>query len=174
MDQYRKTPRARFINYDSGVFFITICTQDKEHYFGEIKNSEMNLSPIGDFLDKQLQRSYEFCPNILVLSHVVMPNHVHFIISIDAKHTYDTEDYRGPNPALRADASSKRHITSLTKYVSSLKGAVTKYAKSLGLEFGWQPRYYDHLIRGDAEAPRILQYIETNVAHWSADCHYSE
>lgn len=41
MTQYRKTPRAQFLDYDEGDYFITICTHDRKHYFGEIYNGEM-------------------------------------------------------------------------------------------------------------------------------------
>jgi REP element-mobilizing transposase RayT len=32
--------------------------------------------------------------------------------------------------------------------------------------FGWQPGYYDHIIRGDGEYNRIELYIENNPAKW--------
>lgn len=36
MDQYRKSPRANFLDYDGGDYLITICTTQKIHYFGEV------------------------------------------------------------------------------------------------------------------------------------------
>lgn len=32
----RKSPRANFHDYSGGDYFVTICTRDKEHYFGQI------------------------------------------------------------------------------------------------------------------------------------------
>lgn len=34
----RKSPRADFHDYSGGDYFITICTKNKSHYFGEITN----------------------------------------------------------------------------------------------------------------------------------------
>ncbi|MDE6288777.1 MAG: hypothetical protein K2M00_08355, partial [Muribaculaceae bacterium] len=43
----RKSPRAIFHNYSGGDYFITICTHNKEHYFGEIIDGEMQFTEIG-------------------------------------------------------------------------------------------------------------------------------
>lgn len=53
-NKYR-IPSARLQNWDyrwAGAYFITICTQNREHYFGEIENGEMQLSPIGAIADE--------------------------------------------------------------------------------------------------------------------------
>ncbi len=45
-----RIPSARLINWDygsEGMYFITICTKNREHFFGEIRNGEMQLSEIG-------------------------------------------------------------------------------------------------------------------------------
>ncbi len=52
-NKYR-IPSARLQNWDyrwAGAYFITICTQNREHYFGEIENGEMQLSPLGAIAD---------------------------------------------------------------------------------------------------------------------------
>lgn len=54
MDQFRKTPRANFLDYEDGDYFITICTRDRKHYFGKIINGTMMLSDIGKFAQQQL------------------------------------------------------------------------------------------------------------------------
>ena len=174
MEQYRKTPRAHFIDYDYGDYFITICTKEKLHFFGEIQDGIMMLTDIGRFVDIQLSRSNEYCKGIEVIQHVVMPNHIHAIVRVDAKMTNDDIDtgmlLRSPNPALRANPTCQRHVPTLSKYVNSLKGAVTKYAKTNSFEFGWQSRYYDHLIRGVKDGNRISEYISNNIAKWQDDC----
>jgi putative transposase len=57
----------------------------------------------------------------------------------------------------------------LSSIIGSYKSAVTKHANRLGIPFGWQSRFYDHIIREDAEFLRIADYIENNVANWSDD-----
>ena len=175
MEQYRNSPRAKFIDYDKGDYFVTICTHNKKHYFGEIKNGTMILSEIGKFVERQLIRCDELCRDLYIPLYVVMPNHIHFIISINGDRI-DTNQFeqRTPNPALRANPSCRRHVPALSKYVSSLKGAVSKYAKSTGAEFGWQPRYHDHLIRGHTDGNNIGEYIMNNVAKWQMDCFFDD
>lgn len=170
MEQYRKTPRARFLDYDSGDYFITICTKDRKHYFGEIENSEMRRTAIGDFVNEQLEKCSEYCPSISIPVYVVMPNHIHFIVALDESVAMNGYEQRTPNAALRGNPTCQRHVPTLSKYISSLKGAVSKYAKFLGIEFEWQSRYYDHLIRGCRDGNRISEYIINNVAKWHDDC----
>ena len=170
MEQYRKTPRARHIDYDYGDYFITICTKDWKHYFGTIENSEMQLSVIGLFLNEQLLNCDKFCSNIEIPLFVVMPNHIHIIVSIQDSEVSSGFEQRAPNPSLSANSTCQRHVPTLSKYISSLKGAVTRYAKSRGLDFVWQSRYHDHLIRGNRDGNNISEYILNNVANWDRDC----
>ena len=46
---------ARLQNWDyrwSAAYFITICTHNRKHFFGEIENGEMYLSPQGILADR--------------------------------------------------------------------------------------------------------------------------
>mgnify|MGYP004523524119 CR=1 FL=1 len=38
------------------------------------------------------------------------------------------------------------------------------------MQFGWQPRFHDHLIRDNHECELITDYIQNNVARWARDC----
>lgn len=178
MEQYRKSPRATFLDYESGNYFITICTRDRKHYFGEIENAEMHFSEIGKFAELQLCKAKEFNSKIDVPLYVVMPNHIHLIVSIcrDKSSTCEIIDIeqRSPNPFYRANSTCQRHVPTLSRYISTLKGAVTKFARSCNLEFGWQTRYHDHYIRGNRDANKISEYILNNVANWHYDCFYKD
>ena len=179
MPQYRRSPRAEFLNYDDGCYFVTICTRNRQHYFGRITNGEMQLSEIGVFITEQLIAASDYCSDVAVKSFVVMPNHVHAIICIDrrdvplARLKQDSRQ-RCPNPSLRGDPTCQRHVPTLSRYISSLKGAVTKFARSHALEFGWQERYHDHLIRGNHDGKLIMEYISRNVDEWQKDCLYNQ
>lgn len=61
---------------------------------------------------------------------------------------------------------------SVSSIIGSYKSAVTKHANRLGLEFGWQTRFHDHIIRNDDEFVRISNYIENNVQNWKDDKFY--
>lgn len=177
MDQYRKTPRAKFLDYDGGDYFVTICTRHRKHYFGDIYNNKMHLSKIGEFIELQLISASGFCKEITVPLFVVMPNHIHAIVSVKAQKIPLTcfagnTLQRSPNPSLRANSTCQRHVPTLSRYISSLKGAVTKFARSIGLDFAWQGRYHDHLIRGNRDGNNIAEYIMNNVTKWPDDCFY--
>lgn len=160
-NQYRKSPRASFIDYDDGYFFITICTKDKRHYFGKIINATMYLTSVGKYLYEQLSIASQINNKIEVMLFVVMPNHLHVIIYVKSDNMYplsnNTIQQRNPNPSLRANSTCQRHVPTLSRYVNSLKGSVTKYAKSLGLQFEWQSRYHDHAIRNFNEMYKISE-----------------
>ena len=84
-NKYRiASTRASWWDYGSNAaYFVTICTQNRIHFFGKIENQTMVLSEIG--------RSAETCwfeipnhfPFVQLGSFVVMPNHIHGIIIID-------------------------------------------------------------------------------------------
>lgn len=179
MEQYRKNVRAKFLDYDGGNYFITICTKGRKHYLGEIYNEEMHLSNIGKYITSQLDSASELCRDIDVPLYVVMPNHIHAIVCVNRRDMPsaclegDTQQ-RSPNPALRANPTCQRHVPALSRYVTSLKGAVTKYAKAHNLEFGWQSRYHDHFIRGDKDGNKISDYIISNIANWHNDCFFED
>lgn len=175
MDQFRKSPRATFLDYDNGAFFITICTRKRMLYFGEIYDNEMHLNKIGKFAELQLKSASCYCRDINVPLLVVMPNHIHAIVVVSFKElplacSVSNMQQRNPNPSLRANPTVERHVPKLSRYISSFKGSITKYAKSQGLDFGWQSRYHDHFIRGNHDGNRISEYIVNNVAKWHEDC----
>lgn len=173
MDQYRRSPRATFLDYDNGEYFITICTHKMGHYFGHIEGDEMILNELGKFTDYQISRCNEFYPNLYIPLHVVMPNHIHILISIEGITESNDFSQRSPNPAFRENRYSERYTPSLSKYISSLKGVVKKYANAHGIQFSWQSRYHDHYIRGEKDRNKISEYIRNNILNWRHDCFYS-
>lgn len=176
--QYRKTPRASFFDYEEGCYFITICTRDKKHYFGKITDGQMYLSIIGKYVDEQINNAATYFPEIEVALYVIMPNHLHMIVSVNTRRdmpsacflNVNAVDTRNPNPYERPHETYQRYVPTLSRYINSLKGTVTKYAKSIDSEFGWQSRYHDHVIRGTYDGNRIAEYIENNVVQWVDDC----
>jgi putative transposase len=65
-------------------YFITVCTKDRSHYFGEIENGTMNPSPLGEEVIKQWLLTPTIRPflNITLDEFTLMPNHFHGIIGI--------------------------------------------------------------------------------------------
>lgn len=78
---------ARLQNWDYcwvGAYFITICTKNREHYFGEVENEEMILSEIGCIAEQEWLKTFDMRPdmNLQMGEYQVMPNHFHAIIII--------------------------------------------------------------------------------------------
>ena len=79
----RKSPRAQWHNYDGAEYFVTICTMSREHYFGEIDNAVIELTEIGEFAKKCIEKIEEINKDVQVPLYVIMPNHIHLIIFIN-------------------------------------------------------------------------------------------
>lgn len=163
----RKNLRCEFHDYSGGSYFVTICTRDKEQYFGKILETvgthgscvrnEMILSPIGKYCCHQLENLSQHYPYAKIPLFVVMPNHIHAIVVVNN----DERTHEPCVPTIR---------TALSVIVGGFKRAVTLYARRNNIDFGWQSRYHDHIIRGIRDGNKIADYIENNVARWHTDC----
>ena len=83
-NKYRNVS-IRLKNWDYGMnafYFITICTKNREHFFGEILNKEMVLNELGKLAEKYWIEIPIHFPFIELCNFVVMPNHVHGVLFI--------------------------------------------------------------------------------------------
>ncbi len=78
----RHQSRADWHDYCDGVYFVTICSADKKHIFGETAEGEMRLSELGMITADCLHEIPAHHPDAEIISQVVMPNHLHIIIAI--------------------------------------------------------------------------------------------
>lgn len=83
--KYRvESARAKWWNYDNpGDYFITICTKNRAHLFGYVKDGEMILNEYGQIVSDcwfDLPNHYN---NIVLGAFQIMPNHIHCIIGVD-------------------------------------------------------------------------------------------
>ena len=79
-NKYRiPSARAYWHDYNHGCYFITICTKNREYFFGKIHNNKMTLSELGLFADSYVDKINSLYEDTQILSHIVMPNHIHFI-----------------------------------------------------------------------------------------------
>jgi putative transposase len=84
-NKYR-IPSARLQNWDyasEGAYFITICTKDRVHFFGEIVDGTMSLSQVGVIADLMWYEIKNHAKNIELGEFVVMPNHIHGILILN-------------------------------------------------------------------------------------------
>ena len=85
-NKYR-IPSARWVDWDygdEGAYFVTICTKNRLHYFGEIENAEMHYSTIGEIAAQEWLKSMQLRPDMELDMECfqVMPNHIHGIVVI--------------------------------------------------------------------------------------------
>jgi len=153
-------------NYQSqGYYFVTICTQNKIHYFGSVINRRMILSPVGNIAESELLKTPEIRDNVVIDEWVIMPNHIHVIFKIlpgttNRQTTDRQKNHFGPQS------------NNLAAIVRGFKSMVKKWTNIHGLEFNWQARYHDHIIRNEKELFRIRGYIMNNIKAWSKDSQY--
>ena len=86
-NKYRiSSTRLQTWDYASaGMYFITICSANRECYFGDIINAQMQLSEIGKIAETEWIKTIELRAdmNLELGEFVVMPNHFHGIIIIN-------------------------------------------------------------------------------------------
>lgn len=89
----RKSPRYQWYDYTStGSYFITICTKNREEYFGKIKDGKMIVNEIGKIVETYRYEIPNHFEHVELSEFVVMPNHIHGIVII--KSDYNQTDRR--------------------------------------------------------------------------------
>jgi REP element-mobilizing transposase RayT len=85
----RQSIRLKNFDYtQNGVYFITICTQNKEYLFGDaaVGEDRISVSVIlnnsGIMIEKILIQTINSYPGISIGKYSIMPNHIHCLISI--------------------------------------------------------------------------------------------
>ncbi|HET7117114.1 MAG TPA: hypothetical protein VFI29_11515 [Hanamia sp.] len=188
---------ARLQTWDyanEGMYFVTICTRNRECYFGQIGSVEtqciaclqqqMQLSELGIIAQSEWIKSIELRRdmNLELGEFVIMPNHMHGIIIIgendfnrrDAMHRVSMDDGSGNKDAMHGVSTNRfgPQSKNLSSICRGYKSAVTTYARKMHLEFDWQPRFHDHIIRSAEEYIRISNYILNNADKWRDDKFY--
>lgn len=164
----RKSIRLKEYDYSQeGMYFITICTQNRECTLSEIiedcvgagpVSARTELTNIGHMIEKiYLNLEKEF-KNIKTHDYVIMPNHMHCIIEI-----YKWAD-TGPAPTISDIICSFKTRTT----GKILKGIKDKKYKPFDKRF-WQRNYYEHIIRNEKELYKIKEYIQYNPLNWEKD-----
>ena len=186
-NKYRiPSARAVWHDYNGGDYFITICTAHRVHYFGKIVDAKMVLNAVGQKLNELIEDVKTHNPYVEIPVYQIMPNHVHLIVCINgadadcreidsckdaACHVSTTKLKTGKNEKMQNIAEK---CGLLSTVMGGLKSALTKYVHLNKIEFDWQSRFHDHIIRDQEEMNRIAIYIENNPATWENDQFYSK
>ncbi|MFM7856226.1 MAG: transposase, partial [Pseudanabaena sp.] len=81
---HRRSIRLKGYDYgQSGLYFITICSWERQCIFGSVRDGEMQVSEFGEVARDEWLRTPVLRPNIDLAEFVIMPNHIHGIIAIE-------------------------------------------------------------------------------------------
>jgi putative transposase len=61
----------------------------------------------------------------------------------------------------------------LASVIRGFKAGVKTWATKNNINFEWQPRFYDHIVRDEDDLNRIKDYIINNPIKWNEDEYYS-
>ncbi len=180
-NKYR-SESARLQSWDyrwAGAYFITICTHNREHYFGEIVNGKMILSNAGVLANVFWYEIKNHSKNVTLGEFVVMPDHMHGILILGDSMDDGIDRIVGTRHALSQPSQSEKPIgqqrfqnpgkNSISSIIGGYKSAVTKHANRLEIPFRWQTRFHDHIIRDQKSFDNISNYIRNNPAKWEED-----
>ena len=183
-DCYRiPTARATWHDYNAGEYFITVCTHNKVHYFGEIVSGQMIFSRIGQFADEQCRNIQMHYAYAAIPLWVVMPNHIHAVVIIDndkipyekrnvEKQCRNVETFQETSLQREPIQIATEMQSWLSVVVRQIKQSITRFAKNSSIPFAWQSRFHDHIIRNNDDRNAIADYIENNVVKWEYDKFY--
>ena len=187
-DKYNNKYRnesARCSNWDYGsnaAYFVTICTANRECFFGEIINNQMILSEIGQLASKYWLEIPDHFSFIDLDEYTVMPNHIHGIIIINKPDDIECRDainrvptfninpiHQNNNPGGITGKKNPMLNNNLSRVIRWYKGRTSFESRKLNPDFSWQSRFHDHIIRDEKSYQKIKFYIRNNSKNWSND-----
>lgn len=94
---HRRSIRLQGYDYSQeGLYFITLCCQDRAHLFGEILDGEMIFNDAGLQAKKSWQDIPNHFSNAVLHEYIIMPNHIHGIIEFVGANQYSPNN-NSPN-----------------------------------------------------------------------------
>ncbi len=178
-NKYRiDSTRLKNWNYnDEAFYFVTICTENRIKYFGDIIDEKIVLSKIGLLVEKFWKEIPDHFESVRLNEFVIMPNHVHGIIEILNKPLDTLQNEYVETLHCNVSTMSKNNnfskispkSDSLSTIIRSFKSVCSKEIHKLGYHFKWQERFYDRIVRSNLELFRVKNYILENPKNWNKD-----
>ena len=190
---HRRSIRLKGYDYSqAGLYFITICIQDRECFFGNIVNGEMILNDAGKMADNEWGKIPDRFINVQLHEHIVMPNHFHAIMEIvgatlvvapDGTTVAPVGTTVAPGNEIVGNENGQPQGIAPTKpktvgdIVGAFQSIVTvEYIRGVKqLDWPpfngklWQRNYWEHIIRDEQSYHRISNYIINNPNNWKGD-----
>ena len=136
----------RYHGYDytkGASLFITLVTEPRRALFGQIANAVVVLTEFGKLVLESLEAMPRFNPGIELFEHVLMPDHLHMNLRIEA----------GLAEPLQVLGAAMRRFKTYTTTLSR---------KMLGLAKLWQQGYHDRICVSRRFIEAITRYIRYN------------
>ncbi|MEY4934568.1 MAG: hypothetical protein RIS64_927 [Bacteroidota bacterium] len=189
--------RADWWDYTSdGAYFITICAQSHQHFFGTCKDGKMKMNSIGALVQGFWFEIPKHASHVSLGEFVVMPNHIHGILILDksilADNNIDHSAFEAapmeiktklegvpmPTPVNNKTPGENRHRNQGKNSISSIVGGFKSVCtKNIHLDFPnqkfeWQDLFWDNIITTERSFDEITKYIANNPANWQNDKFY--
>ncbi len=163
----RKHIRLRNFDYSSQArYFITICTKNRRHTLGEIKDGIMHLSAIGKQAELYWNEIPEHFPHIELGEFIIMPNHIHGIIGIVDTPQSTAERARQNTTQLKQKSNIQIHNTTLqTRHVVSQLKENKNYNDSQREFQSERMNQFGKTIAGSLSA--IIGQFKSTLTRWS-------
>ena len=190
----RRSVRLKNYDYSSdGLYFVTICTEQRRCLFGRINDGKVKLTYWGEYACQCWEQIPNHFPQIILHDYVVMPNHIHGILQIDNSNdtSFKSNDcrclgrgetsfapatYASPLPSLdtknNQPAGTSQTIGSIVRGFKI--GVTSEVHKLFPKIIVWQRNYHEHIIRTQKSYDIISNYILDNPNRWVEDCFYEE
>jgi len=183
---HRRSIRLKGYDYSqAGLYFITICTQNRACLFGRIENGVMILNEYGQIAYNEWMKTTEIRNNVELCDFVVMPNHIHGIIRLLGRgesHSSQSHSSQSHLPQSHSSQSHSPHnmgvcVTPLRSPSQTIGAIVRGYKSSVTKQLGllgfrkkiWQRNYHERIIRDERSFMKISEYIINNPANWNND-----
>ncbi|MBI5123225.1 transposase [Candidatus Roizmanbacteria bacterium] len=191
MNNNRQSIRLKNYDYSkSGLYFITICTQNRKCLFGNIvvvgvgrdrpvsigRDRPPLIGPpnlmILNQYGKIIKNVWESLPDhhpVELDAFQIMPNHVHFILHIVSGARpiiTGASQQNNMGASRRAPTGTLGFIVGMFK--TECTGQINKLRNTPGQKI-FQRNYYEHIIRTENELNNIRQYIKNNPFFWQKD-----
>jgi hypothetical protein len=160
---------ARLQNWDyswDALYYVTICTQNQEFYFGDIAKEEMVLSAIGMMAKKYWHEIPLRYPFVELDEFVVMLNHIHGILIINNPNDENVINLNGGDAinfdkgdAINRVCTGGGGITGnknlmfsdgLSKIMRWYKGRVSFESRKIHADFTWHTMYQRNKIQEES------------------------
>ncbi|MDR2615486.1 MAG: transposase [Oscillospiraceae bacterium] len=188
---HRRSIRLKeYVYSQSGAYYVTVCTRNRECLFGAIVDGQMKLNEPGNTVKSTLNGLSSHYPNVKLDEYVIMPNHVHCIfvltdVGAGFKPALPDENIEyesiaaSVEPELRGTRAGLKPAptTGLSEIVRALKTfsarRINEQNNTQGMPL-WQRNYYEHIIRSDDEYRHVVEYIINNPMNWEKDTLWSK